>query len=268
MPLRSTNPWSDPDPTQIAGYRRADAAPRDVCDVHFDGVAGLVFDAGDVLFDATAWRRWLLQQLSRIGLQSTYRSFFSIWDREYLDDVHCGRREYADAFVGFLRGAGLTEGQIDEIVLASAIRKRELETDVRPFPGVSSTLWRLHAEGFRLAVLSDSESTGKAIHARLETFGIGGCFSAVVSSADLGRTKPAIECYRHAASLLHLSASQTAFVGHDAEELTGARRAGMRVIAFNFDQDAVAERYLQRFDDLISVLPLRSSLTYRPSKAA
>lgn len=28
---------------------------------HFRNVRGLVFDMGDVLFDATVWRRWLLQ---------------------------------------------------------------------------------------------------------------------------------------------------------------------------------------------------------------
>ena len=60
-----------------------DDSPRDGDDdlkspPHFRNVRGLVFDMGDVLFDATVWRRWLLQQLQRMGLQAGYRSFFDV----------------------------------------------------------------------------------------------------------------------------------------------------------------------------------------------
>src|SRR5688572_25399314 len=133
---------------------QSEARPR------FDAVAGLVFDMGDVLFDATVWRLWLLQLLHRMGLQTGYRTFYDVWDREYLDEVHRGRRDYAEAFDSFLRAGGLTRSQIDEVNAASQIRKSRLEDDVQPFPGVRSTLARLHAGGFRMAVLSDSESSG------------------------------------------------------------------------------------------------------------
>lgn len=223
------------------------------CRQRFSKVAGLVFDMGDVLFDATAWRRWLLQLLGRMGLHASYRSFFEIWDRDYLDAVHCGRREYAEAFEAFLRDTGLTRGQIDEINAASAVRKLELESDVRAFPGVRTTLERLRGFGLRLAVLSDSESPSDKLSERLQRLGIGGLFQQVVSSADLGITKPAEACYQTALDRLKLSATQAAFVGHDRQELWGARRVGMPTIAFNFDRDAVAEAYLPRFDGLITL---------------
>lgn len=225
-------------PFQTAGLRR------------FANVSGLVFDMGDVLIDATAWRLWLLQLLGRLGLHAGYRSFFDIWDRDYLDAVHRGERDYGEAFEAFLRDAGLTRGQIDEIVAASSVRKRELESEVRPFPGVRPTLERLRRSGIRLAVLSDSESPAVAIAARLERLGLGGLFGAVVSSADLKLTKPAPAAYAAALRGLDLAAVQTAFVGHDAEELRGARRAGLRCIAFNFDRDASADVFLGRFDEL------------------
>lgn len=31
---------------------------------------GLLFDMGDVLYDATVWRRWLLQLLHKMGLHT------------------------------------------------------------------------------------------------------------------------------------------------------------------------------------------------------
>lgn len=220
-------------------------------------VRGLVFDMGDVLFDATIWRRWLLQQLHRMGLQTTYRSFFDVWDRDYLDAVHRGEREYAEAFQTFLRDMGLTLCQIDEVLLASNQQKRDLEQDTRPFPGVRATLERLQAVGLKLAVLTDSESPAATIEARLAKLGIGSYFSAVVSSADLKQTKPARVCYATAIERLGLTPKQTAFIGHDNDELIGARRSGMPVVAIHYERNAVAEVFLRRFDGLLQLFETR-----------
>jgi putative hydrolase of the HAD superfamily len=236
--------------------------------LRFENVAGLVFDMGDVLFDATAWRLWLLQLLHRMGLQTGYRTFYDVWDREYLDDVHRGTREYAEAFDAFLRAGGLTRSQIDEVNAASQVRKERLEGEVQPFPGVRSTLARLHAGGIRMSVLSDSESPGEKIASRLARMGLGEYFSAVVSSVDLGATKPAREGYARSIELLGLPAARTAFVGHDADELRGARRAGMRTLAFNFERDAQADLYLGRFEELLPLLDRNKRLDRRLGEAA
>jgi len=225
----------------------------------FPPVQGLLFDMGDVLYDATVWRRWLLQLLHRMGLHTRYRSFFKIWDCDFLNDVHCGRREYREAFQAFLMAAGLTRGQIDEVEAASQARKRELEGKVRPFPGVCRVLGRLHSAGIVLGVLSDSECTAESLRARLASLGIGQYLAAVVSSIDLQRTKPDPVCYRTALAAMGLSAEQTAFVGHDAEELAGARASGLRTLAFNFDAGAVADRYLARFEELLQYADRRAA---------
>jgi hypothetical protein len=51
-----------------------------------------------------------------------------------------------------------------------------------------------------------------------------------------------------------MPASEAAFVGHDAEELSGAAAVGMRTIAFNHAADAKADRYLIRFEQLLDVV--------------
>jgi AHBA synthesis associated protein len=216
----------------------------------FGRIEGLVFDMGDVLFDATAWRRRLLQLLQRMGLQAGYRSLFELWDRDYLDAVHRGERDYAEAFVAFLRCAGLTSAQVDEVVAVSPQIKRQCEAEVRPFPGVRETLQRLHDRGLPLAILSDSESPATAIAARLQTLGLADLFAVVVSSVDLRRTKPHPLGYLTAAERLGLRPDQAAFVGHDAEELGGARRCGLRTIAFNYERGASADCRIARFPDL------------------
>lgn len=215
---------------------------------------GVLFDMGDVLFDATAWRRWLLGLLHRLGLHAQYRPLFHIWDVDYLDAVHRGECSYGSAFREFLGAVGLSRGQIDEVCAASQARKREVETTIRPLPGVRSTLSDLRRRGYVLGVLSDSESTANDIALRLDTIGLGGRFATIVSSRDLARTKPDPLTYRTALEQMGLTTDETIFVGHDQDELGGATRMGMRTVAFNFDRAVAADVTIQRFDELTTVV--------------
>ena len=47
--------------------------------------------------------------------------------------------------------------------------------------------------------------------------------------------------------------SPVLFVGHRAVELQGARDAGMKTIAFNYDDDAFADYFVEKFADLLTV---------------
>ena len=217
-------------------------------------VEGLLFDLGDVLYDATLWRRWLLRVLSQLGVHTRYRSFFHIWDHDFLDDVHRGRRELSEAFQAFLRSVGLSPAQIDEVEAACQARRNEWERTARLLPGVKSTLGKLHAAGIVMGVLSDSENPGTLLHQRLDRLGLGGVFKAVVSSIDLERIKPDPVCYRTALHAMGLPGDRVAFVGHDAEELAGAAAVGMPTIAFNYDPDAKADVFITRFEQLLPLV--------------
>ena len=214
-------------------------------------VLGLLFDMGDVLYDATVWRRWLIQLLRRFDLHLDYTTLFQSWDRHYLRDVHCGKRPLCDAFCEFMGSIGLAKPQIDEIELACRSRRHQLEREAKPLPGVRATIGRLHESGLKLGVLSDSQYSGEQLQEQLHRFGMGGLFMAVVSSLDLGQTKPAPACYLQALKQMGTAACETVFVGHDTEELAGAGAVGMRTIAFNFDPDASADVYIARFEELI-----------------
>ena len=89
-------------------------------------VRGVLFDACNVLYDDTVWRRWVLKLLCHLGLHTNYCCFFRVWERDYLDEVHRGGRDFCDAFAAFLRSVGLTPGQIDEVQAASQGRRRHL----------------------------------------------------------------------------------------------------------------------------------------------
>ena len=49
-----------------------------------------------------------------------------------------------------------------------------------------------------MTVLSDSEYSGEMIHRRLDRLGLKDAFSGVISSIDLGHTKPEPQCYQAA----------------------------------------------------------------------
>jgi FMN phosphatase YigB (HAD superfamily) len=215
---------------------------------------GILFDMCNILYDDTVWRRWVLQLLNRLGLHTNYFSFFRLWDRDFLDEVHTGRRKFREAFGIFLKSAGLSPGQINEVEAASLARRRHLEKHARPLPGVRHTLWRLHQSGFAMGLVCDSEHPSAELRNRMQRFGIDKLFPTLISSIELGQCMPDSAIYLSAVSSMNLPPEQVAFVGHDRVELAGATAVGMATVAFNFDLDAEADAHLTRFEELVEVL--------------
>lgn len=232
-------------------YRRSNPEVKFSSRILANSISGLLFDMGDVLHDAAVWRRWLVRLLRSFDLYVDYNDFFQAWDRDFLQDVHCGRRPLSGAFREFIGLTGLRKPQIDEIELACRARRHQLEREAMPLPGVRATIGRLRENGLVLGVLSDSQYTGAELEERLQRFGLGEFFTTVVSSRDLGQTKPAPACYMRAVKDMGITVGQVAFVGHDTVELAGAKAVGMRTAAFNFDADASADVYIARFEELI-----------------
>jgi HAD superfamily hydrolase (TIGR01509 family) len=193
-----------------------------------------------------------------MGKNVAARNFFRAWESDYLGDVYLGRREYGEALHAFLLSQGLTWGQIDEIEAASRSLHAEIETGERPLPDVAATLERLVERGFRLAVLANSPYPADQLLSQLERIGIGNRFEAVISSCDIEVAKPQPECYAAATSALGLAANETAYVGHAAAELAGAKLAGLRTVAFNYESDSQADVFITRFADLLGRIELAS----------
>ncbi len=127
------------------------------------------------------------------------------------------------------------------------------ENNVQFFEGVQETLITLKQKGYLLAIVTD---TANPIHAKLKWFqrgGFGHVWDSIISSRELGMRKPDLRIYAAALEQLGVTADQAAFVGHRAEELDGARSAGLHTIAFNYDRDAQADYYIEKFPALLTV---------------
>lgn len=221
-------------------------------------VAGLLLDMGGVLYDETTWRRWLVRLLHQLGVPTSYRGFFQSWDREFQGPVHRGQCSFCDAFRAFLRSAGFTQAQTDEVEAACRAQRRVLDAKLRPLPGVKSTLARLAQSGFRLGTLTNSEHPADVVRERLANLGLDGLFAVAISSFDLKATKPDPRAYRAALEALGLPAARVAFVGHDTADLAGAAAVGMPTVAFNFQPGARADVCIARFEELYEVVAHRT----------
>ena len=244
----------DPAPPAVRVTYPPATAPR--------AIRGLLLEAGNILYDDTAWRRWLLRLLMRLGLRAEYDPFFRVFERDFLDDVHCGRRTFDEAMNAFLVAAGLSAGQADEACRALESYRRRGDADFRPLIGVRDTITQLHATGVTLGVLCNSERSGDVLRQRLLELLGDSPWTAVISSRDLGCSMPAAACYRAALAAVKLPAADAAFVGRDAKELRGAKAQGLATIAFNADADAHADVHLRRFEDLLDLTrfsPARSA---------
>lgn len=217
---------------------------------------GLLLELSGVLFDSAAWRHWLFQLVCHLGLQSQYGTFFRVWDAEYQDSVTFGVRPYWQAMREFLLSAGLTRGQCDEVEAAGRARLDRLEHDARPLPGVISTLRQLSHRGFRLGLVVNLALDARELALRLARLESAGPFQATLGPKELGAFATATQRYRAAARAMELPLAELAFVGHDARQLFAASHAGLTTIAFNYDHDAVADSYLDQFDQLLSLVRL------------
>jgi putative hydrolase of the HAD superfamily len=211
----------------------------------------VIFDMGDIFFDATPWRKALSLYLQQHGIDIDYPELCRRWE-EKLAAVYVGRRPYWDAFREFMADVGLAGNEIDEAEDAAKKKASGAEKRVL-FDGVAETLTQLRDRGMKLAVLSDTESREPVVRGRLAEMGIDRCFDAVVTSIDIGHVKPQPEAFAAALRRLNVQASETIFVGHDAEELEGAMRCGLTAVAFNYEAGAPANRHLAFFSELLKL---------------
>jgi len=241
--------------TDVAAQGRQ-ATARELLAPQLAAVRGVVFDAPDVLYDATVWRRWLWRLLGQLGVATSYEQFCQRWDAEYLLEVHCGRREFTEAFESFLLSCGLSWGQIDEVEAASRIQM-DFSLNVRPLPGAIRAVHGLADRGIPLIAWADLAQNGSQLSDFFDRLGFGACFGAVLTSLDRECAQPAPECYANMADVLRLPASEVLYVGHEAEHLAAAREAGLRTCAVNYTPTAQADVLLASCDDLLRLTQLQ-----------
>lgn len=119
-----------------------------------------------------------------------------------------------------LERPGLERGAVREAMLGSL--------EFTAYPDVAPALEALRKRDIRLVVASNWDCSLPAV---LERAGLAQAVDGVVSSAVVGRAKPAPEVFRRALELAGTAAHEALFVGDSLEnDVLGARGAGVRAV--------------------------------------
>lgn len=108
-----------------------------------------------------------------------------------------------------------------------------------PLPGAKELLQELKARGFRLFVLSNASKQFWLYFPREIDVTL---FDGVVVSCDVHLLKPDVRIYRHLLDTYSLDAQDCLFVDDRADNLQGAKEAGIDGLQFTGDYDAVRKR--------------------------
>lgn len=210
--------------------------------------SGIILDAGDVIYDATLWRRWFFEKLNAdADINLNYDEFYFMWDNYYLRDIHLGNIGYNDQFRRFLLDMQIPAERLDDVIELSMEGKKDLEGKSKPYQWVYDYFPLIKKKGKTLAVLTDSEQSENEIRRRYREWGISDYIDHIITSRDSSTVKPYPRAYQKALDKMDMKAEQCIFIGHDFDELTGARNVGLRTINF-FDREQFAE-FLKVFDD-------------------
>jgi putative hydrolase of the HAD superfamily len=211
-------------------------------------VKAIFFDAGDILYFRPNKEENLKKFL--IGKDLRIHPDFES-ERMRLKDLafsgQMGRHDYYEKVLSLF---GIT----DPILLEEGVKAMSLDDNtVEIFGGVPETINQLKEKGYILGIITD---TAMPISKKLNWFdqsGFGGLWDVFISSKELGVRKPDPEMYEKAIQQVGICPTDAVFVGHKISELEGAHAVGMKTIAFNFDEGAIADFYIDQFCDLLKV---------------
>jgi putative hydrolase of the HAD superfamily len=212
----------------------------------------LIFDAGDILYFRPERGAKFAAFLNELGLEvnpNHRQEKKAIEYKAYRGEID--HDEYREALV---RMYAITD---PEQIARGKQALIDDDANVAFFAGVPETLLALKAQGYMLAIITDTANSVSAKLGWFERGGFGHVWDALISSMDMGARKPDPRLYHAALAQLGLTADQAVFVGHRTSELEGAHAVGLQTVAFNYDPDARADVYIENFADLLK-LPVLS----------
>ena len=211
-------------------------------------IRALIFDAGDILYFRPQRGSRFAAFLKDLGLELSLNHIQRKKEIEY--QAYRGQITHAEYREAVVRMYGITEPEQLTYGKQALI---DDDANVAFFEGVPETLCALKEQGFLLGIVTD---TANSISTKLRWFergGFGHVWDSIISSMDIGTRKPDPEIYQASLKQLGLNADQAVFVGHRASELAGAHTVGMQTIAFNYDSDASADYFIEKFPELLNV---------------
>ncbi|EQD30898.1 HAD-superfamily hydrolase, subfamily IA, variant 3 [mine drainage metagenome] len=119
-------------------------------------------------------------------------------------------------------------------------------------PGIRSTLERLKGLGLTLSILTETVHSKESKEIMLEAAGLSGIFDHIFVPMDTGSRKPNARAYLAVIEHYKVKPSDALFVGHDKDELDGARAVGISSVSYRGDRDG--DYYASTFDEIFDLV--------------
>jgi len=219
------------------------------------GLRAILFDAGDILYFRPNRDERLYAFLGELGLdpdQLSQADQQALKSRAYCKEI--SQDTYREGLLKLYGVRGQEQIERGKQVLA------EESNALQFFDGVQDTLVALREQGFLLGIITDTAQPTSVKLRWFDQAGIAHVWDTIISSRDLGVRKPDPRIYHAALRQLSVRPDEAVFVGHKISELDGARAVGMTTIAFNYDEGAQADFYVEHLTDLLA-LPIISDLS-------
>jgi HAD superfamily hydrolase (TIGR01549 family)/HAD superfamily hydrolase (TIGR01509 family) len=213
-----------------------------------NNIKAFLFDAGDILYFRPDKLCKFYDFLDEVGIDKEVVKCEEgkiLKQKAFNGEIN--RMQYQEALLGLY---GISDP--DEINRGKLVLEYE-DNNIEFFDGVQETLLQLKTEGLYLGVITD---TAASTHMKMKWFekgGFGHVWDTFISSKEIGVQKPHPKIYLAALNQLGIKANQSIFVGHDANEIKGAKAIGMTTVAFNYSDDVVADYYVNNFSDLLKL---------------
>jgi len=226
-------------------------------------VKGIFFDAADVFYRRpVSTDKYVLNLLKEQSLSTELSAKDRKRQKALRSQANHGQLSpevYWDQFL-LMHGVAVVEQR--KTLVGQII---DYSNNVLPIPGGREALAGLKRRGFVLGIVTDTIYPVEWKMRWLDQVGVAEFIDVVSCSTVLGMHKPDPAMYLDALQQAHLTPSESAFVGHDAEELEGARRAGIATVAVNHDPGAKADYYARSLVDLLNV-PIFQKITHTKGK--
>jgi HAD superfamily hydrolase (TIGR01509 family) len=212
---------------------------------------GIFFDAAGVLYcRATPTEDFAIKSLREAGFVTEVSSDNLARQLEARAEANKGKLSHEAYWNLFLEMRGVANVEQRKTMVKQII---DYSNSVKPVPGNSEALEGLKRRGFILGIVTDTMYPIEWKMRRLETAGVAQYIDVVACSSALGIRKPDPAMYLDALRQAGLTPAEASFVGHDAAEINGAKKAGITTIAVNYDPGVIADYYCSSMLDLLNV---------------
>ena len=214
-------------------------------------IKGVFFDAADVLYRRPKSTRTYVSSLLKEQGLSTQLSPEAGMRHETLRSLaNCGHLSPEDYWDQLLQMHGMTATEERKAVIDKI---NAYSDQIVPIAGGRELLAELKQRGFLLGVITDTIYPIERKMQWLDRVGVSEFIDVMACSTMIGAHKPHPAIYLSALQQAGLAPNESAFVGHDADELEGARSVGIATVAVNYDPSARADYYALSLVDLLDV---------------